>query len=175
LAPDALSTMRLWGPRSRGALILLTAVFALDQAVKTWLIWGYRIAGRHPVEVTPFLDLVMAWNIGVSYGLLPLESFAGQVALAVFKVVVSVALWLWLSRGDDKALATGLALIIGGALGNAVDRVLYGAVADFFSLHLRGIGVDFHWYVFNIADVAIVVGVALLLYDAVFGRRPATA
>jgi signal peptidase II len=170
-----LGPTRAWGPRAGLGLIVALSVFALDQAVKTWLLWGYGIAGRQPVAAGPFLDIVLVWNIGVSYGLFPVESETGQRLLALFKVVVSVFLWLWLTRAADRIMAVSLALIIGGALGNALDRVLYGGVADFFSLHLRAIGSQFHWYVFNIADVAIVAGVALLLYEGLFARRATDA
>ncbi len=165
-------TPRLWGPHAWFGLATVVATFLADQFSKTWLIWGFRIAERGRVEVTPFLDLVMAWNLGISYGLFPLESMEGQLGLAAFKVVVSILLWLWLVRTSDWLTACGLALIIGGALGNAVDRVVYGGVADFFSLHLRGIGSNFHWYVFNVADVAIVAGVGVLLYESLLRKRP---
>jgi len=164
-------TLRLWGPHARLGLLVAAATFLLDQAVKTWLIWGYGIAGRQPVALTPFLDLVMAWNLGISYGLFPLDSAAGQMFLALFKVAAATALWLWLCGNEGRVAAAALALIIGGALGNALDRVVYGGVADFFSLHLRAIGSTFHWYVFNLADVAIVAGVGALLYETLLGTR----
>lgn len=163
--------LRAWGPRAGLGLLVLLGVFAADQAVKTWLLWGYGIAGRQPVALGPFLDIVLVWNIGVSYGLFPVESPEGQRALAAFKGIVSGFLWVWLTRVEDRVTAVSLALVIGGALGNALDRLLYGGVADFFSLHLRAIGSSFHWYVFNLADVAIVAGVVLLLYEGLFVRR----
>jgi signal peptidase II len=127
------------------------------------MIHVYDIAEKGRVTVTPFLDLVFVLNTGVSYSLLDSTSFAWQVALATFAVVVSLALWVWLARaGTSRLMAVSLGLIIGGAIGNAVDRLLYGGVADFFSLHAYG----FYWYVFNIADVAIVAGVLGLLYDS---------
>jgi signal peptidase II len=150
--------------------------FALDQSHKWWMLLIYRIeekaramGGRVPV--LPFLDLVFVKNYGVSYGMFQAEGFAGQALLAAFAVLVSIALTVWLARSvDSKLLAVSVGLIMGGALGNALDRMLIGGVADFFSLHAFG----FYWYVFNIADVAIVAGVIGLLYDSFMPNRSAT-
>ena len=123
----------------------------------------YGIADRGRVAVTPFLDLVFVKNIGISYSMFDQESYSGQIMLAAFGVAAAIALWIWLSRGTTgRLLAVSLGLIMGGAIGNAIDRVVLGGVADFFSLHAFG----FYWYVFNIADVAIVAGVIGLLYDS---------
>ena len=158
----------VWGPFSRLGLNVLIATFALDQAVKLWLLAGYRIAEKGRVAVTPFFDLVFVKNPGISYSLFEQESFLGQILLAVFGVVAAMALWVWLARGaTSRLMAVSLGLIMGGALGNALDRVLIGGVADFFSLHAYG----FYWYVFNIADVAIVAGVIGLLYDSLLASR----
>lgn len=169
-----MASVRLWGPHGRVGWLVAVTVFLLDVASKSWLLHVFDIGFRQPVAVGPFLDLVLVWNRGISYGLIPLETRGGQVALAAFSVVVSVGLWLWLARVEDRLTAVGIALVIGGALGNALDRVIYGGVADFFSLHLRAIGSDLSWYVFNIADVAIVAGVGVLLYESLGRRRPAT-
>ncbi|MDX2259723.1 MAG: signal peptidase II [Hyphomicrobiaceae bacterium] len=153
----------LWGPHSKAGLLTALATAAIDQAHKLWMIHVYEIAEKGRVTVTPFLDLVFVLNTGVSYSLLDSTSFGWQVALAVFAVLASLAMWVWLARaGTSRLMAVSLGLIIGGAIGNAIDRLLYGGVADFFSLHAYG----FYWYVFNIADVAIVAGVVGLLYDS---------
>ncbi|MEZ5854147.1 MAG: signal peptidase II [Hyphomicrobiaceae bacterium] len=149
----------LWGTHARAGLAIIAATFVLDQAHKWWMIHIYNIGERGRVHLTPFLDLVFVINKGVSYGWL--NGF-GSTPLTVFAVLVSLVLWIWLNQSTSRLLALSLALIIGGALGNAVDRVIYGGVADFFSLHAFG----FYWYVFNIADVAIVAGVMGLLYDS---------
>lgn len=123
----------------------------------------HKIEEKGRVAVTPFLDLVFVKNLGVSYGLFPTGGQAGQIALASFAVLSVLALTLWVARGDmNRILAISIGLIMGGALGNALDRLLLGGVADFFQLHAFG----FYWYVFNIADVAIVAGVIGLLYDS---------
>lgn len=153
----------LWSHWAPLALAVVSATVAIDQAHKYWMLHVYDIEQKGRVAVTPFLDLVFVKNIGISYSLFNQESQAGQYALASFAAVVSFALWIWLNRASTSRLMTwSLALIIGGALGNAIDRIVIGGVADFFSAHAFG----FYWYVFNIADVAIVAGVAGLLYDS---------
>ena len=158
----------VWGPCSRLGLAVAAVTLVLDQAHKGWMLEVYRIGERGRVGATSFLDLVYVKNIGISYSLFDQDSYAGQIMLAAFGVVASCALWVWLARGgSNRLMAVSLGLIIGGALGNAIDRVVLGGVADFFSLHAFG----FYWYVFNIADVAIVAGVFGLLYDSYVGSR----
>lgn len=158
----------LWGPYSRLGLAVFLATLVLDQAHKWWMLEVYGIAERGRVTVTPFLDLVFVKNIGISYSMLDQDSFAGQLVLAGFGFAATAALWVWLARGaTGRLLAVSLGLIMGGAIGNAIDRLVLGGVADFFSLHAFG----FYWYVFNIADVAIVAGVIGLLYDSVLASR----
>jgi signal peptidase II len=158
----------VWGPYSRLGLIVGLITLALDQVHKWWMLDVFGIAARGRVAVTGFLDLVYVKNIGISYSLLDQDSYEGQLLLAAFGVAATFALWVWLSRGAaNRLMAVSLGLIMGGALGNAIDRVRLGGVADFFSLHAFG----FYWYVFNIADVAIVAGVAGLLYDSLLASR----
>jgi signal peptidase II len=158
----------LWGTWSRYGLSIAASTFVLDQAHKWWMILGYRIAEKGKVVVTPFLDFVYVLNRGVSYGMFTQGDTRGQYMLTAFAVVACIGLAVWLARGvDNKLLAGSVGLIIGGALGNALDRILLGGVADFFSLHAFG----FYWYVFNIADVAIVAGVVGLLYDSYLSSR----
>jgi len=154
---------------------LLAAVVALiaDQATKLWLLHVFQLGRRGIVEVGPFFDLVLAWNTGISYGWLQTDSAAGQWLLLAFKVAAVVALAIWMARSRTVLATVGLGLIIGGAIGNAIDRLAYGAVVDFVLLHIRIGGRLYNWYVFNLADVAIVAGVAALLYDTL--RRPGAA
>jgi signal peptidase II len=163
----AKSRSLVWSRWAPLALAVLVATVAIDQANKWWMLSVYDIASKGRVEVTPFFDIVFLKNIGISYSLFNQESALGQYLLAGFAVVASVALWMWLNRSNASVLmAISLALIIGGAIGNAIDRLRLGGVADFFSLHAFG----FYWYVFNIADVAIVAGVAALLYESFRGE-----
>jgi len=158
----------LWGPYSCLALGVFLITLLLDQAHKFWMLDIYNIAERGRVYVTPFLDLVFVKNIGISYSMFDQESFIGQLVLAGFAVIATLALWIWVARGvSSRVLAISLGLIMGGAIGNAIDRVRIGGVADFFSMHAFG----FYWYVFNIADVAIVAGVIGLLYDSFLASR----
>lgn len=156
-----------WSRRAPLALAVIVATVAVDQLHKWWMLSVYDIAGKGRVEVFPFLDLVYVKNIGISYSLFNQESVLGQYLLMGFAVFASICLWIWLNRAPaGKLMSIGLALIIGGAIGNAIDRLRLGGVADFFSLHAFG----YHWYVFNIADVAIVAGVAALLYESFFNE-----
>jgi signal peptidase II len=165
------------------ALGLATAALVLlaDQVHKHWMLFVYDIAQRQPVRVTPFLDLVMAWNPGISYSLFATQTQTGRLALLAVTLLITAAITVWLWRAADRLSGLALGLIVGGALGNAWDRYAYGAVADFFHLY-----VDterwgrLSWYIFNVADVAIVAGAALLLYQSLFdgsppGDRPKTA
>ncbi len=149
--------------RTAGAIGFSAAVlaFALDQGHKFWMLDVYRIAERGKVTVTSFLDLVLVWNHGVSYGLLRQDSETGRMALIGFSLAMVAALTLWMVHASSRLSAFSLGLVIGGALGNAADRLIHGAVADFFSFHYAG----FHWYIFNVADVAIGAGVVGLLLD----------
>jgi signal peptidase II len=153
-----------WGPLSPLGLGVGAATALVDQANKAWMLYVYDIAARGIVRIASFFDLVLVWNRGISYGLFPQESGLGRLGLILFAFGASAGLAAWLARVDTKLTAVSIGLIIGGAIGNAIDRILYGAVADFFSLHAFG----FQWYVFNIADAAIVAGVAGLLYDSLF-------
>lgn len=153
----------LWGRWSALGLTVALATAIIDQAHKYWMIYIYDIQSKGRVEVTPFLDLVFVKNTGISYSMFATDTPEGQLILASFAAVASIAMWVWLSRSATGRLMTwSIALIIGGAIGNAIDRLTLGGVADFFSAHAFG----FYWYVFNIADMAIVAGVIGLLYDS---------
>ena len=150
-------------PRTLG-LLIAAVTLAVDQGHKIWMLDVFDITARQPVALTPFLELVMAWNPGISYSLLSAETPEGRYALLALSLVATALLGLWLWRAPARLTTVGLGLIVGGALGNAYDRFAYGAVADFFHFHVG----SFHWYIFNLADVAIVAGVGLLLYESFF-------
>lgn len=152
--------------RFGGGVALATLV--LDQLHKWWMISVYGIKLEERIVVTPFMDFVFVINKGVSYGLFTQGSQTGQYVLAGFAMVVATALAVWLVKGaHTRAAALGIGLIIGGAVGNGIDRLHLGGVADFIQLHAFG----FYWYVFNVADVAIVAGVVALLYDSLILSR----
>lgn len=147
----------------------------LDQAMKLWLLLVFDIGRRGAVALTPFFDLVLAWNTGISYGWFSGSGATGQAVLIAVKVVAVIALAVWMVRAGSLLATIALGLIIGGALGNAIDRLVWGAVVDFALLHVEIAGRTYNWYVFNVADVAIVAGVILLLYDSVVAPPAAKA
>ena len=132
----------------------------------------FDIARRGAVTVTPFFDLVLAWNVGISFGWFQNDSQIAQISLMVIKAVAVVVLAIWMAKSRTLIATLALGLIIGGAVGNGIDRFAYGAVVDFALFHLQIGGNTYNWYVFNLADVAIVAGVAALLYDSFLGVAP---
>lgn len=158
-------TARDWG------LLSAAGAMILDQATKIVLLYVYGFRMMLPgqaVQVLPFFNLVMTWNPGISYGLFPASGPLGTALLVLFSLGAIGGLGWWLWNADRGTITVGLGLVIGGALGNLVDRVVYGKVADFFHFHVFG----YDWYVFNIADAAITFGVIALLYDTL--TRPGT-
>jgi signal peptidase II len=151
----------------RLALVVMVTVVAADQASKAWLIAVMEAHDFRAVAITGFFNLVMVWNQGISFGMLGDAADIMRWVLVCFAVGVALGLLVWVRRLTGWLMGTAAGLIAGGALGNAIDRVVYGAVADFFDAHVAG----YHWPAFNIADSAIAVGVALLIYDALLRRR----
>ncbi|MCH7555668.1 MAG: signal peptidase II [Proteobacteria bacterium] len=144
----------------RLGLAVASVIVIADQIIKWWAI-GLLAEQPYGIEVLPFFNLVLVWNQGISFGifgggLLP-PWLLGGVALAV-----ALALVIWLRKAETRLLAATIGLVIGGALGNVVDRFRFGAVADFLDFHWAG----YHWPAFNLADAAISVGVVILLLDA---------
>lgn len=149
-----------------GLAIALVCLLA-DQASKLFLIYGTTLRLTYPWPVLPFLDLTVVWNRGISYGLFQQDSEAGRWFLAAFKVAAAIFLTFWLRKSANRSETIGIGLIIGGALGNAIDRILHGAVFDFVHFHIG----DFSWYVFNIADAAIVFGVIFMMLGQILPSR----
>jgi signal peptidase II len=165
----------LWGRLTGLGLAVGVTTAAIDQASKLWLLYVFDIRARIPVRLTPFLDLVLVWNKGISYGLFQQEGAFGQWALLGIKAAAIVCLWVWLSRTGSRLTAVALGLITGGAVGNAIDPFVHEGVADFVLFHITTETIHFNWYVFNFADTAIVAGVAGLLYESLFGDGAAKA
>ncbi len=159
----------------RPGVIVALAVLALDQASKLWLLFVFDIAHRGTVRITPFFDLVLAWNVGVSFGWFQNDGLVAQTILMLVKAAAVIVLAIWMARSKTLMATLALGLIIGGAIGNAIDRFAYGAVVDFALFHVQLAGNTYNWYVFNFADVAIVAGVAALLYDSFLGEPAAKA
>jgi signal peptidase II len=165
----------LWGSLTRLGFAAALASVAVDQAVKLWLIFGFDLGARGGVALNPFLDFVLIWNPGISYGLFQHEGPLAQWVLLALKAGAVALLWIWLARASSRLTALSLGLIIGGAVGNAIDRLHWPGVMDFVLLHLTIGGVRHNWYVFNFADTAIVAGVLGLLYESLFGDRAVKA
>src|SRR4030088_937919 len=159
----------------RPGIIAAVAVLALDQASKVWLLFVFDLAHRGAVKLTPFFDLVLAWNVGISFGWFQNDGQIAQTSLMLIKAVAVIVLAIWMARSRTLIATIALGMIIGGAIGNAIDRFAYGAVVDFALFHIEIGGKPFSWYVFNLADVAIVAGVAALLYDSFLGVPAAKA
>jgi len=154
------------GPYSKFGLILAAATLVADQASKLFVLHGLRLAVGDVLTVTPFFDIALVMNRGISYGLLPQDSDLGRWLLVMVNLAAAALFTIWLGRFHSRLPAAAIGLLIGGALGNAIDRTVYGAVVDFVSLHAFG----WRWYIFNVADAAIVAGVIGLLYDALMAR-----
>lgn len=150
-------------------LLIATVALVADQVTKL-LALMLLFARAEIVEVLPFFNFVAVWNRGVSFGLFASDSAYGPLLLSALAVVVTIGLIIWLTRAENRLLAAGLGFIIGGAVGNVIDRLRFGAVIDFLDFHMLG----YHWPAFNLADAAITLGVALLLWDSFKDSRNKT-
>jgi signal peptidase II len=159
----------------RPGIITAVATLLIDQASKLWLLYAFDLGHRGKVTVTPFFDLELAWNNGISFGWLQSDSQFVQLGLMAVKALAVVALAIWMARSRTLLAVIALGLIIGGAIGNAIDRLAYGAVVDFALFHVEFGQFSYSWYVFNLADMAIVAGVFALLYDSFLGVGAAKA
>ena len=153
-------------------LAVAVLLLAADQASKWWVLEVLRLPEVRHVPLLglgPFgLDLSMVWNRGVTFGLLSGDGPWNHLVLALLAAAIALFLLRWLARAETLAVAVALGAVIGGAVGNVLDRLRFGAVVDFVDAHAWG----WHWYVFNIADAGIVCGVAALIADALFRRAP---
>jgi len=166
---DDLKVTATFGPLTRLGVAIAALAFVFDQAIKYWLLNIVDMQTRQSITLAPFFDLKMAWNAGVSYGLMTTHV---QGLLITLSLVITAFLLRWLMRATSPLAAAALGLIIGGALSNALDRATHGAVADFFYFHFDGLNFALFNFIFNPADVAIVAGVGLLLYESAFGHQP---
>src|ERR1041385_1985609 len=162
-------------PFTRLGLAVAAVTCILDQASKLYLLRIVDLEANGPIRLGPFFDFVLTRNPGISYGLFQTQSTLGQWVLLGVKAVAVILLWVWLSRCQSRLAALSLGLIIGGAAGHALHRLAYGWVADFVFFHITTATWRFDWYVFNLADVAIVAGVIGLLYDSLVADRAAKA
>jgi signal peptidase II len=163
------------GPYLRLGLATAGLVAVLDQASKLWLLFVFDLGSRGLVPLLPWVDLVLTWNPGISYGLFPQHTDLGRWLLLGIQAVAIVCLGVWMVRASSRLTVAALGLIIGGAVGNLIDRFAYGAVADFVFFHVDFGTWEFRWYVFNVADAAVVAGVVGLVYESIFARSAAKA
>ena len=154
-----------FGVRRLSLLIALVILLA-DQLSKLWLLFVYQIELHGDLRLAPFATITLVWNRGISYGLFQQHEEIGRFGLILFSFIAIIGFLIWLRRIKRALPALAIGLIVGGALGNAIDRLAYGAVVDFILLHWG----EWRWYVFNIADAAIVIAVALLLADSWLGN-----
>jgi signal peptidase II len=145
-------------------LTVAALALALDQASKFYFHDLLVGGGPRAIEVLPFFNLVTVWNYGISFGLFNTGSAGGSVVFVGLALAIVVALLVWLRSVTAPLIAVALGLVIGGAIGNVIDRLRFGAVFDFLDFHVAG----WHWPAFNVADSAICVGVFLLCIDALF-------
>ncbi len=148
------------------AYLLAAVVVVLDQASKFWILSVFDLPQRASVPVAGPFHLTMVWNQGVSFGLLRAEQDLARWALAAFSIIVSIFLAAWVRNASRRLAAVALGLVIGGAVGNVIDRIRFGAVADFLDFSRLW----FPW-IFNVADAAITVGIVLLLIDMLLQEK----
>lgn len=160
--------MKDWPFLRVGAFVAVIAA-ALDQATKWWILLDLMDPPRY-IEITPFFNLVLVFNRGVSFGLLSNDSPWGQPLLIALAAAISIFLVIWLRKAENRIVAVGIGMVLGGAVGNVVDRVVHAGVVDFLDFHVSG----YHWPAFNVADSAITVGVVFLLYDGLIAARSET-
>ncbi len=152
-------------------LVAALLVLVADQASKWWILEVLQLEKLRQVVLLPVLNLTMVWNYGVTFGLLTGFGEWGPLILAAVALAVVMALMVWLHRAESRMVAVAIGAIAGGAVGNVIDRVRFGAVVDFLHAHIETRWGDFSWYVFNVADAAIVCGVATLVIDSLWSPK----
>jgi len=150
----------------RLGLVIALVVLVLDQLTK-WAALDLLDLGARSIVVTPYFNLVLVWNRGVSFGMLDGIGAITPWLLSGLALGVVIGLLFWLKQSAHPLIAVGLGMVIGGAFGNVVDRMRYGAVVDFLDFHVAG----YHWPAFNIADAGICVGAGLILVDGLLAPR----
>ena len=150
-----------------GSGLIIAAVTLATDRVTKWIALEVLDLPQRPIEVAPFFNLVMVWNSGISFGLFSNDTRIGPWLLSGFALTVTAGLLVWLRRAHSLMLTVALGLVLGGAVGNVIDRILWGRVADFVDLHLG----NWHWPVFNVADAAIVFGFGLIVLDGLLNRQ----
>jgi signal peptidase II len=146
------------------ALGLAALIVGADQASKAWVLYGLDLETVGSIPIWPFLSFTMVWNRGISYGLFAQEGPLGQALISSVMGAIIIVMLVWLWRQPSRLMAIITGLVVGGAIGNLYDRLVYGAVVDFVHLHLG----PYNWYVFNVADTSIVIAGGLMVADILF-------
>ena len=144
-------------------LIFGVLILVIDQISKWWIVTEIMTPPRY-IPVFPSFNLVMGWNRGISFGIFDSSSPPNQWLLISLALIIVTILLIWLWRSESRIISVSLGMIVGGALGNVIDRIHYGAVADFLDFYIG----DFHWPAFNIADAGITIGVIILVLESIF-------
>jgi signal peptidase II len=152
-------------------LVAALVVLVADQLSKWWVLNVLDLPDVRQIVLLPVLNLTMVWNHGVTFGLLNGLGSWGHVILAAVALAVVVALGVWLRKAETRVMAAAIGAIAGGAIGNVIDRVRFGGVVDFIHAHVGTPWGDYSWYVFNVADAAIVCGVGALILESLFSGR----
>ena len=160
---------------TRIGLLVAVVILVADQASKWWILEVLNLPFLRQVVLLPVLSLTMVWNTGVTFGLLSGFGDWGYLVLTGISLVVVAALGVWLRRAESRMVAIAIGAIVGGAIGNVIDRLRFGAVVDFIHAHVDTPWGEYSWYVFNVADAAIVCGVVALIIDSQWPRRTAPA
>ena len=146
---------------------LAALVFVLDQIAKYWVLNGIHLLERGSIPVLPFFRLTFVGNVGVSMGLFPAGTTMGRWFLVAVTAAIAAVVAVWITRERQRYDVMALGLVLGGALGNIVDRVRFGYVVDFLHLFWH----EHNFWVFNVADAAITLGVLLLLIRALLAPK----
>ena len=141
---------------------ILILIF-LDQVTKWWII-NYIMQPIKILPITPFFNIVLTWNSGISFGIFSNQGSFSVIILSTLATLIVFFLAAWLMKAENKKLIIGLICIIGGAIGNIIDRVYHGAVIDFLDFHIK----SYHWPAFNVADSCIFIGATLIILDSLF-------
>ncbi|MEC8287713.1 MAG: signal peptidase II [Pseudomonadota bacterium] len=155
--------LRLLGEYKK-EIVIFAGLFILDRLVKVYLLNFFQENQLNSFRLNNFFEVVLVWNKGVSYGLFPQQSYAGQLIIIFFSLIICVWIAKFITNSDIRYRSITLMLILAGASSNMIDRLIYGAVADFFHFEIA----SYSWYVFNIADMYIVSGLLILIYAFIY-------
>ena len=145
-------------------IAIFAGLFIIDRLVKVYLLNFLQENQLNSLRLYNFFEVVLVWNKGVSYGLFPQQSYAGQLIIIFFSLIICVWIAKFITNSEIRYRSITLILILAGASSNIIDRLIYGAVADFFHFEIA----TYSWYVFNIADIYIVSGLLILIYAFIY-------